>query len=131
MKLSTAIQLGHSRRVVEWEPDRVCIRTEYVTQSPRNTLLLDSLASAHLGVYRSLSVFRGSKETIAHTITGDMIDAFPILASHVKYISLFLVKELRRILPSRSCDWSLFKVITELDRIGYTDTAKLLERNGL
>jgi len=129
MRLSIAIRLGRSRKGVS----RTNVAGCYFSPVTGNgTLLLDTLAAAHLGRYRDLSAFRGDERDAATRITFEVIDAFPVLGQRVKTISSAFAKSLREAgLPFESREWSLFKALTALDLKGNTSIADLMERGSL
>lgn len=129
MKLSTAIKLGRSRKeIAVSEPTQ-----GGYFQYKKGKLSIDTLAAAHLGVYRNPGLFRGDPQPVADTVTFEVIDAFPMLGERVKYHGVVLAKELRAAgLPFSSREQSLFSAITELDALGKAAlTADILERCGL
>lgn len=129
MKLSTAIKLGRSRKeIAANEPTQ-----GGYFQYRKGKLSIDTLAAAHLGVYRNPGLFRGDPQPVADTVTFEIIDAFPVLGERVKNQGVVLAKELRTAgLPFSSREQSLFRAITELDALGkHHITADLLERCGL
>lgn len=130
MKLSHAIKLGQSR--AEFVYDAKTGHRGYVMRSTVNgetVIKLDTLAAAHLGAVRVLTAFVDFAPEDAEIVTRELMAEFPHLGQRVRYFPRPLAGLLRDAgLPFKSQDWSLFKVITELDARGYSDTAGLLER---